>query len=348
VDGLQDPGEAEFTKLIAGFDLATDAWEKATATSNYSMYMSMLIPAANAQDVIEAAGGPHFGNNGDTNPQYYTLNDDGTVVIQSVAMLNAMPTSVYSLIPEQMDESYWYNLYGAGSVPSTLADPSSNEHVYRSENVLVDHYLASGGLVVDAAATGTARGFSGAEAYQYALDWIANNGGLPADAALTYAGDETVTPNATAPTSDQPYPATRLYKFVWRHVSSAILTNDKIEIDVDDAGALTTKTVTIEVLSPHCNCLVTETETEHVPPWIPVYHLNTYVRIWRSLGTPLAPYSGTQPASESTFAYCGSDMTAVTSQAQPCAVTATSGGLEYADPMSGTVLSASESLVLPI
>ena len=121
-----------FDKLIAGYDTAIDAWEQATRVSNSPNLMAMLIPSANAADVIEAAGGPHFGYNGDTNPEYYFIMSDGSVGVVSPFTFSSAPRTAYALTPESMNESYWYNYYGGSNVPSTITHPSGNENVYRN------------------------------------------------------------------------------------------------------------------------------------------------------------------------------------------------------------------------
>ncbi len=100
-------GYATFDKLVAGYDTAIDAWEQATRVSNSPQLMSMLIPSANTYDAIEAAGGPHFGYNSDTNPEYYYINPDGSVGVASPLTFSSAPLTTYALSPESMNESYW-------------------------------------------------------------------------------------------------------------------------------------------------------------------------------------------------------------------------------------------------
>jgi hypothetical protein len=321
-----DAAQATFVRLIKGYDTALDAWDQATAATDSSIYASALIPAANAADDIEAAGGPHFGPNGSTNPQYYTRVNDGKLSVTSTATLPSVPASVYSLTPEAMNESYWESEYGGSSVPSTLTHPTANEDLYRNPYVYVDHYLASGGLIAATASTGTAQGFSEVDAYNYALSWINQNGGLPADAVLTFAGPETISPTSTAPTSDRPYPNTRQYIFVWRHGSSGLLSNDKIEIHIDDAGAYTKYQKYITILSPHCMCDIQELITYYAAPWVPVYHMHIYVREWRSIGGVLRSFQVENTGGATSYALCGSDISATTSEATPCGVTTTASG----------------------
>jgi hypothetical protein len=339
-----DAAQATFTYLVSGFSTAKDAWQRATAVTNDSTLAAALIPSANVADSIELSGGPNFGPDGSVNPQYYAINSDGQLAVQSVATLPSLPQSIYSLVPEQMNESYWNTYYGGSSVPSETLHPSANENVYRNPNVSVDHYLASGGVIVSAASTGTARGISLTQAYQYALDWIQSNGGLPGDAALTFAGEQTITPTTTEPTTDQPYPGNAEYVFIWRHAQSGLLTNDKIQINVDDAGALTTTTTTVMIYTPRCQCYKPDTIVQHVPPWIPSYHINTYVRLWRSLGAAGAAYAASVSLSATSFAYCGSAMSSTTSRAVPCGVASSSGRMQYLDPQSGAIETSSEPL----
>lgn len=336
--GLGDAGYATFDKDVAGYDTAINAWEQATSVANSPQYMSMLIPNANSSDRIEAAGGPHFGYNGDTSPEYYFMQSDGTVGVVSPFTLSSAPQSVYSLVPESMNESYWYNYYGGSSVPSTITHPSGNENLYRSQYVTVDHYLASGGVVVSTERTGTARGFAATDAYQYAANWIQNNGGLPNDASLEFAGEEVQSPNSTPPTSDQPYPNRTRYLFTWRHASSAILSNDKITIAVDDAGSLTTYSKQVQIWNVHCRCYVSKTIYYQAPPWVPVYHLATYVRVWRTLGSPTQ--SITPKVTASSYAYCASDMYDASSVANPCGVNSSSGRMTFIDLVTGRQISA--------
>lgn len=335
-EGLSEPGDAgyqTFDKLIEGYDTAVDAWEQSARVTDSPSMMAMLIPAQNSGDAIEAAGGPHFGYNGDTNPEYYFIQSDGTVGVVSPMALSAEPSQAYSLIGEQMNESYWYNYYGGGGVSSAITHPSSNEDLYRNPYVTVTHYLASGGIVVNAGRTGTAKGFSAGDALQYALNWIQDNGGLPSDAVLTYAGDEVVQPNSVQPTSDQPYPNRTSYVFTWRHANSGILSNDKITVAVDDAGHLTT--YNMRTYNVRCGCWYER--AYQAPPWVPVYHVSTYARVWRTLGAPTQTINPT--ITGSSYAYCASDMAAPVSEAVPCAVSGTSSGRTYRSLATGAVIS---------
>lgn len=339
--GLSEPGDAgyrTFIKEIEGYDSAVDAWEQATRVSENPSMIAMLIPARNAADAIEAAGGPHFGYNNSTNPEYYFMLSDGTIVVTNPMALSTAPTATYSLNGEQMNESYWYNYYGGGSVTSTVTHPSPNENLYRSPYATVTHYLASGGLIVNSGRTGTAKGFGANDALQYALNWIQNNGGLPSDAVLTYAGDETMQPDAVQPTSDQPYPNRTSYVFTWRHASSGILSNDKITIAVDDAGSLTKYYQDYYVWNSLCQCEMEKVRPYYAPPWVPSYHISTYARVWRALGAPTQAI--TPQITGSSYAYCASDMSSPTSQAVPCAVSGSSSAKTYRSLVTGAVISS--------
>lgn len=300
--------------------------------------MAMLVPSANSKDSIEASGGPHFGYNGETNPEYYFILNDGSITVVSPMTLSSAPQSTYSLLGEHMDESSWYNYYGGSSVPSTITHPSTNENVYRNQYVTVAHYLASGGLVVTAARTGTAKGFGASDAYQYAVNWIQSNGGMPGDAVLTYAGDETMQPVSIQPTNDQPYPNRTSYIFTWRHASSGILSNDKITVAVDDAGHLTKYYDDYYVWNSVCRCEMEKVRPYYAAPWVPEFHIGTYVRVWRTLGAPTQAMIP-QIASPS-YAYCASDMSSPISQAIPCGVSTTSSGKTFRNLMTGAVISS--------
>lgn len=341
--GLGGAAQAEFARLIGGFATAKNAWEQATGVSQDPAAAAMLIPSANTSDVIEAAGGPHFGYNGDISPQYFSVQSLGWGSLSRPSTLATAPQAVYELVPEQMNENYWYNYYGGSSVPSKISHPSANEDLYENPYVLVDHYLASGGLVVSTASTGTAKGFSGNAAYEYALSWLQSNGGLPNDANLTYAGAETAEPGSgIAPTSDMPYPNTTRYMFIWRHAYSGVLGNDKILITVDDAGSLTETTRYMTYIDPHCGCRITKPVIEYAPPWVPAFHINSYVRLWRSVGSVVAAHP--QAVTGSSYAYCTSDMADIQSTATPCVVTSGPTGTEYRDTESGVTLGSTESL----
>lgn len=195
--------------------------------------------------------------------------------------------------------------------------------------------------MVDAGRSGTAKGFSGSDAYNYALNWIQNNGGLPSDAVLTYAGDEVMQPDSVQPTSDQPFPSRTSYLFTWRHASSGILSNDKITIAVDDAGHLTWYWDEKDgYYDPDCKCWQTEYYGHYDVPWVPEYHISTYVRAWRTLGAPTQTITPT--ITSSSYAYRASDMAAAVSQAVPCGVssTSTSPVKTYRSLATGAIISS--------
>ena len=348
VDGLNLSGYAALTKYIIGYDTAMDAWEQAVAAGSDFSHIAMLVPNANTYDRIEARGGPHFGYDGDTNPvYYYCCNTQGGVTPGSVARLGSPTSTVYSLTPEQMNESYWYNLYGGANVPHSYTTPSSNEHLYRNPYVLVNHYLASGGLLVASSATGTARGLSESAAYQFALSWIQSNGGLPSDAVLTFTGDETVAPTQLPVVVGGAYPNVRQYAFIWRHGSSGILSGDKIQVNVDDEG--TWRIACDKSPDPPFRRTCHRTNE-----WLAKGHITTYVRVWRSIGSTTSSiirhaYTLPQqivPSQASGNALCASDMTLASSVATPCdvyvdSVTKRAG---FVDPSTGALLSVTERL----
>lgn len=157
-------------------------------------------------------------------------------------------------------------------------------------------------------ATGTAKGFYQDDALQYAEQWIASNGGqLPSDAVLTFAGAQTISPTATAPTSDAPTPQNRQYMFVWRHGSSGLLGSDKIQINIDDAGVWIRTPETVGgTYNIKCQCMIPKTIFVNTPPWIPAYHVHLYTRLWRTIGAPLQPVASS--STYSSYVLCGSDI----------------------------------------
>lgn len=349
--GLEHYGDTTFARYIASYDNAIDAWEQAVAASGNKPAIAMLVPSANRLDSIEAPGGPHFGYNNQTNPTYYYCCDgQGNVTTQSVAKLGYAPAQQSALIPEAMDENYWYNYYGGSSVPSTRINPTANDHLYRNAYVTVEHFQASGGLMVSAQATGTAKGFSMADALAYAQSWVGQNGGMPADAALTFAGAEGMRPTSLQATSDQPYPNVRQYIFIWRHASSALLGADRIYVGVDDAGHLTKYYRDVTTWNSRCECEIDREIPYYAAPWVPVYHIHTYVRAWRSLGGS----TGTRfPMSQTTllpgtttagYAYCASDISDPNSVAQPCQIGSSSSTASYYDLSTGLRIMTSEAL----
>ncbi len=344
IHGLSNGAQATFVQQIKGFSTAVNAWDLATAFDSVSPFATAMIPAPNKFDVIEAAGGPHFGPNGSTNPQFYDA-ISGHLQVATIAKMAVAPGQTYSLVPESMNEGYWNTYYGGSSIASTISHPTPNENVYRSPYVYVDHYLASGGLMVATAETGTAKGFGEDDAYQYALSWLADNGGLPSDAVLTYSGIQTVSPTSVSATADAPFPAVRQYIFVWRHAYSGVVGGDKIQVNVDDAGAPTTYiTDTGNAYNAKCRC----TEPHYVyrmgAPWIPVYHMHVYVREWRTIGAPTGPFKVTAVGNATAFGLCASSMSSPQSIATPCGLVSTGDGTGAIDLVSGAQTAKAEEL----
>jgi hypothetical protein len=374
-NGINGGGLQYLAKLIGTYVPAMDAWEKVVAYENVSPQIAMLVPTANEGDVIEAAGGPHFGINGMSFPTYFYTNTKGQLTTQVVARRvpgnpassPSLNTTVYSLVPEQMNESAWYQRYAGDS--GTISYPSSNEHDYDSPSASVRHFGASGGVVVALHATGTAQGISQAAAYQYALSFVQNNGGLPADAALTFQGTETMSPVPPMPTcpggyllpagygmtfckalipygawisNTFPYPSVRQYVFIWRHAYNGIVSGDKIQVNVDDDGGYIIGSTT------HGSIYY------WTGRWNPVPHVNTYVRVWRTLGAPIGSISrvqyslspelsGSAPAGG---ALCSTEMSSPVSVAAPCDVYTNAATLstDFIDPASGSREATSEAL----
>lgn len=185
--GLQTSGRNTLASDIHNGVPAIKAWEDATAANDVTPQLSMLVPDRNASDVIEASGGPNFGYNGDTGPSYYQGQPDGSVVVTPPQGLTT--TNVYDLVPESVNETQWYDKYG--SPTGTWVTPSSNEHKFVSSGSIVTHYLASGGIIAEQNASGTAGAIGESAAQTYALNWLSKNGGLPTDAVLSYVGKMT-------------------------------------------------------------------------------------------------------------------------------------------------------------
>ncbi len=341
--GLDESARKTFASLIGTYTRAIDAWEKTVAVDNDTPFLAMLIPSANTGDVIEARGGPHFGYDGDANPVYYHCCDSqGQITTSSIARITTGSTTVYSLTPESMDENYWFNYYGGANVSYTLQHPSTNENIYRSADIIVDHYLASGGVIIGSASTGTSKGISMQDAYSFATSWLTNNGGLPSDAALTFDGAETLSPYP-APGQYTPYTNVRQYVFTWRHANSGVSSGDKIQVNVDDDGSFEIQcTENDPPAKNHC---------WHTDVWQPSPHITTYVRVWRSLGQNVGqisrisytPPSGMQASGTN---LCASDIMSTTSTATPCdTFTGSTGPANaYVDPTSGMLQAASEKL----
>ena len=330
---LSDGGLQAFARAIGQYSTALDAWDTAVAQTGDASLASALVPQPNETDDIEARGGPHYGIDRDTNPIYLSY-ANGSLQAQ-IAMLSSAPASTYALTGESMNETYWYNFYGGGSVASEIIHPTGNEDLYRNPYAYVDHYLASGGLVAVTPATGTAKGFYQDDALQYAEQWIASNGGqLPSHAVLTFGGAQTISPTTTAPTSDAPAPGNRQYMFVWRHGSSGLLGSDKIQINIDDAGTWTRVPETVGgTYNSNCQCIIPKVIFVNGPPWIPAFHVHLYTRLWRTIGAPLQPVaaSGTYSA----YALCGSDIGSTQSTASPCGAVQSGGRTILVDLSSG-------------
>ena len=330
VHGLATSGLNLFAKELQGFDTAMNAWDKATMTTEDSIFATALIPTPNTADIIEGSG-PGFGPNGDTSPAYFRISNGswGPGVATQLPATSAAPLQTsYSLTPEQMDESYWYNTYGGTSLTGLITHPSSNENLYRDQNVTVDHFLATGGLLVAAQRTGTAKGVAEADAYSYALNWLSSNGGLPADAVLTYAGGQTNSLlSPTPPDASVPYPNVTQYVFVWRHGSSGLVGSDKIEIRIDDAGFLSKQT--IQIYNTRCQCYVNQVINTY--PWQQRFHMHAYARMWRQIGAPLSDRRNTMSYNSGSYGLCGTEFADPTSTGVPCAVTNGTGGHVFVD-----------------
>lgn len=350
--GLTSPmsaaGLTTLANLIAGYDTAMDAWEQANRASWGQQNLGMYIPNANKPDAIERAGGPHFGPNGSTAPVFYYCCDNlGNATPGSISRLPSASSQVYSLTPETMNETYWYNLYGGGNVSSRITYPSNNEHLYRNPYVMVDHFLASGGLIVAAPPTGTGKGFSQDDALSYAQSWVSSNGGWPSDATLSYAGAEIISPTQLPVDDGAPYPQVRQYVFKWRHGQSGVILGDKLEVAVDDHGTWTVACTRNPDPPYNPRCYLTT-------PWKPSFHIVGYTRVWRSIAssvrqiTRLHTYTVRQPLVPSTpgNALCSSDMTDPNSIAKPCDMYLDSTGTVngYVDPSTAGLLGTSEKL----
>jgi hypothetical protein len=334
--GLEDPGLSTLSTLIESHDNAIDAWEKAVAADQLTQYIGMLVPAKNASDSLEANGGPHFGYNGDTNPiYYYCCNSNNAVTTASPSMVSSA-TSAYTLVPESVSESQLLTKYDASSTTYKMQEPNTNEHVFASQGVIVQHYLASGGIVVSMQSTGNAYGVSPAAALSYAQSWLENTGGgLPSDAVLTFAGIETMSASPTTLWGSVPYPNVKEYVFIWQHGTSGVLSGDKIQVNVDDAGTFTYS----------CHVLRGSVEScAYSGPWVSSPHVAAYVRIWRSLGTPaIAPTPAPGAAIPASYlglrrvgtALCASNMVSTSNVATPCAVYGATGTRYFVDASTG-------------
>lgn len=287
---LGSNGLTVLTSDLNSYYTAYNAWYAAVGAADDIPYIGMLIPSANVSDVIEARGGENFGNDRDTSPQFFGTSSDSTGVALGTQSGLAVNGDSYNLIAEPVNESAWKQQYGNPS--GTEISPNSNLHVFTSKFATVLHFLASGEVVAESPGSGTAGAIGEAQAYQYAVSWIASNGGLPSDAVLTFAGrinnpvpshilpcSSGATPPCNIPAAALPSNSgTLLWEFIWRHRSNGILWGDKIQIDVDDAGMWT-------VMQQPCNGRVGIPPFCITPPWIPSAHVAEYVRIWRSLGS---------------------------------------------------------------
>jgi hypothetical protein len=326
-DGTSALGSSGLETLVNdmnAYQPAIKSWEDAVAAADDTPAIGMLVPQTNAADVMEASSGGNFGRNGDTSPQFYQGQPDGSIsVIQPAGV--AVNDTTYSLTPQAVNESQWISAYGSPS--GTWTYPNANEHKFTTSTAMVRHYLASGGIVAETPASGTAGGVSQTQALQYAQTWIANNGGLPSDAVLSYAGHVT-NPNLSVivtqrsisaiPTTSYPaYDNTREWVFIWRHASNGILLGDKIEAIVDDAGTWTADQTPCHAGAPQI-CLR--------PPWNPSPRVRFYSRVWRSLAAPSRVTTMSLPralssdssASATMTGYCAPDMASTSTTATPC------------------------------
>jgi len=333
--GLTTGGFSTLVDKMEHYETAWNAWVAAANASSIPYY-SGLIPPQNISDVMESSSSSHFGHNGDASPTYYsccTSTSNTMPLHPNVVAKGSSPiNSQVNLIPEQMDETSWYNTYGGNSGNSTITDPSSNEHLLHSGVMTVAHFLASGGLFYSSSLTMNNAGFTQDQALSYALSWIQNNGGLPSDAVLTLAGTATAVPykSNSGDAID--------YEFMWQHGSSFVLSDDNILISIDDNGHLT-RTCHYDK-EQHRDICVWQA------PWIPVYNVNAYRRLWRGVGTTagsISRISYTAPANTTFdgYAYCAPPIDNAATVAIPCDVWANSqGNFTYVDPTSGAVITS--------
>jgi hypothetical protein len=159
------------------------------------------------------------------------------------------------------------------------------------------------------------------------------DGGLPADAVLTFAGrvtnpnaDAILPPGCPGESCQIPvaaYPAhnnTRLWTFIWRHKKSGILWGDKIQVNVDDGGSWS-------VIQQACQPRGGVPQFCIVPPWIPSVHVSLYSRVWRTVVAAKSQVSTiTLPnslsldpnAKQSATGLCAPDMASTKMVAVPC------------------------------
>lgn len=347
--GLSGSSLDAFATALTSFSTAFNAWSAAFPKNDQPNSATMLIPNANLADVIEATGGPHFGYNNSTSPIYYVWSQN-QFVPQTVNRLVTQPPSGYQLVGESMDENAWINQYGGNNVPHQILT-RSNSHVWISAGAIVHHYLASGGLSAVTPATGTAQGIGIDDALAYAQSFVANNGGLPTDAALTYGGILTDQPNQYQALQGAPYPNNLSYMFIWRHSTSGVLGNDKIVVTVDDSGGLTRYTRSYRYWDPHCQCWHEGYTYYYDEPWVPQLHMSNYSRVWRvpDLRHPLAfsrrrGQRRPQPNGSLTgYAYCASDMAYPANIAYPCQVFSSPTDNTMVDVLTGGVDTMTEN-----
>jgi hypothetical protein len=336
-------GLSTFVNDIKNYTTAKQAWIDATGTADITPLIGMLIPTENTADVIEARGGPNFGNDGDTDVQF----QQNVAYANAVTLVQPKPLkatgSTYDLTAETVNETAWLNSYGNPSITKT--SPSDNEHDFTSNTAIVRHYVASGGVEAESPESGTAGAVNQTDAYNYALTWIGNNGGLPSDAVLSFAGritnpftDAIVPPSCgrLCRLSPSDYPAnnnTAQWMFIWRHKNNGMLWGDKIQVNVDDAGSWT-------ILPETCGGEGGGPQECITAPWIPSVHVTLYSRVWRTLagvhatpGLVAVPDSlGTlEPnATQSAQGLCSPDMASKTMVAVPCQqYTSANGKVHY-------------------
>ncbi|MGC2129778.1 MAG: hypothetical protein WA629_06740 [Candidatus Aquilonibacter sp.] len=342
---LGNGGLETFANDVNSYQPAIKAWEDGVAAIDDTPQIGMLVPSPNVADSIERSGGTHFGPNGDKNPLFYSANGLGTITTQQTSG-ETVSGNELALTGESINESQWMSTYGNPS--GTTSSPTSNEHKFSAPGAIVTHYLASGGIVAIMGASGTAGAVSQAQALSYAESWVANNGGLPSDAILSYAGEIT-NPNPAViasgytqypvivPTSDYPaYNTTRAWVFIWRH-SSGMLSGDKIEVMVDDAGTWTFNNNIFQKFWGY--------------PWNSSPNVRLYSRVWRTLGgtvkqVQLEQLSTTLLSDRTSTAvatgYCAPEIGSRSTNAIPCEqyYSSTTGTRTYVSLEDGTILAS--------
>jgi hypothetical protein len=342
---LGNGGLEVFANDVNTYQTAIKAWEDGVAAVEDTPEIGMLVPLPNVADSIERSGGTHFGPNGDKNPIYYYGTPLGSIATAQPSGVTVSGNEL-ALTGESINESQWLSTYGNPS--GTQTSPNANEHKFAAPGAIAIHYLASGGVVAIMGASGTAAAVSQSQALSYAESWIASNGGLPSDAILSYAGEITnpnpgvITSGYTnypviMPTPGYPaYNGTRAWVFIWRH-SSGIVSGDKIEVMVDDAGTWTlNKNIFI---------------TFWGGPWNSSPHVRLYSRVWRTLGGAAKQVQLEQPSStlrsdptstSVTTGYCAPDIGSTSTNAIPCEqyYSSTTGIRTYVSLEDGTILSS--------